>query len=217
MKRIILTVFGAAALLVACNNDAKKETTTDSTGTTNTAMSEKKAWIPVDTAKAMEAMMMAATPGEPHKMLASSNGNWNAEVSMWMTPDAPVTKSAGTATNRMIMEGRYQISEFKGDMMGMPFTGMSTTGYDNVKKKFVSTWVDNLGTGIIQMEGPWDDATKTMTLTGKMIEPTTGQDCEMKENFKVVDDNTQIMEMYGPDPKTGVLYKTMEIKFTRKK
>jgi hypothetical protein len=33
----------------------------------------------------------------------------------------------------------------------------------------------------------------------------------------MVDDNTQVMEMYGPDMKTGKEYKNMEIKFTRKK
>jgi hypothetical protein len=32
-----------------------------------------------------------------------------------------------------------------------------------------------------------------------------------------VDDDTQIMEMYGPDPKTGKEFKTMTIKFTRNK
>ena len=33
----------------------------------------------------------------------------------------------------------------------------------------------------------------------------------------VVDDDHHTMEMYGPDPATGKQFKTMEIKFTRKK
>ena len=33
----------------------------------------------------------------------------------------------------------------------------------------------------------------------------------------IVDDITHIMEMYGPDVKTGKQYKSMQIKFTRKK
>jgi hypothetical protein len=100
--------------------------------------------------------------------------------------------------------------------MGMPFTGMSITGYDNYKKKYVSAWIDNMGSGIMHMEGPWDEASKSMTLTGSMLDPATGKECKMREVFKIVDDNNQVMEMYGPDPKTGVEYKTMEIKFTRK-
>ena len=94
---------------------------------------------------------------------------------------------------------------------------MSTTGYDNAKKVYVSTWIDNIGTGVMKMEGPWDKATKSTTLTGKMIDPNTGKECDFKEIYTITDDNNQKMEMFGPDPKTGKQFKTMEIKLTRKK
>lgn len=165
----------------------------------------------------MKAWREYATPGEPHKMLAKFNGTWTGEVTMWMSPDAAPTTSTSTMTNKMVMDGRYQLSEFKGNFMGQPFTGMSTTAYDNAKKVFISTWIDNMGTGIMKMEGPWDEASKTMTLSGKMMDPSTGRECNMRETFKIVDDNTQIMEMYGPDPKTGKDFKTMTIKLTKKK
>lgn len=177
---------------------------------------ETKPWVPVDSATAMKAWMEYATPGEPHKMLAKSSGTWTGEVTMWMSPNAKPSISTSTSTNKMVMDGRYQLSEFQGNFMGMPFLGMSTTAYDNAKKVFVSTWIDNMGTGIMKMEGPWDEASKTMTLRGTMIDPATGRECNVKETFKIVDDDTQIMEMYGPDPKTGKEFKTMTIKFTRK-
>jgi len=101
--------------------------------------------------------------------------------------------------------------------MGQPFTGTSITGYDNAKKVFISTWIDNMSTAMMNMEGTWDDATKAINFKGKMICPANGKACEMREVFKMVDDNTQLMEMYGPDMKTGKEYKSMEIKFTRKK
>lgn len=44
-----------------------------------------------------------------------------------------------------------------------------------------------------------------------------GKDCNVREVFTFIDDNTQKMEMFGPDPKTGKEFKTMEIKFVRKK
>lgn len=34
----------------------------------------------------------------------------------------------------MIFGGRYQLSNYKGNFMGMPFEGMSIMGYDNAKK-----------------------------------------------------------------------------------
>ncbi len=42
------------------------------------------------------------------------------------------------------------------------FEGMSLMGYDNAKKVFMSSWVDNMGSGIMQMEGTWDPNTKTI-------------------------------------------------------
>ena len=166
----------------------------------------------------MKNWMAYSTPGDVHKMLAKSNGAWTSEISMWEKPDGPVMKATGTMNNKMIMGGRYQVSNFSGNMMGMPFEGMSIMGYDNATKKFSSSWIDTWSTGIGNMSGTWDEATKSLTLTGKTPDICRpGKECTMREVYKVVDENTHIMEMYGPDPKTGKEMKMMEIKFTRKK
>jgi len=219
MKRITLTICAAAFLLASCDNDKKTEEPIkgDATVSSGDSKPKEEPWVAVDSATAMKNWMDYATPGEPHKMLAKSNGTWTGDVTIWMAPDAPPATSTMTMVNKMVMDGRYQVSEAKGNMMGMPFNGMSTAGYDNHKKVYVSTWIDNMGTGIMKMEGPWDEANKSMTLTGTMIDPSTGRECEMKEVYKMTDDNNQVMEMYGPDPKTGKQFKTMEIKLTRKK
>jgi hypothetical protein len=99
--------------------------------------------------------------------------------------------------------------------MVMPYEGTSTTGYYNIKKVFFTTWMDNMSTMIMNMEGNWDDATKTINFKGKMICPGNGKECEMREVYKMVDNNHHLMEMYGPDMQTGKEYKSMEIKFTR--
>ena len=51
----------------------------------------------------MEAYMKAATPGEPHKMLASQAGTYDVKVKSWHEPGAPATEETGTAT-RMAVE-----------------------------------------------------------------------------------------------------------------
>ena len=219
MKRITFTICAAAFLLTSCSDEKKPDEIKAEPTVASTTESKPKeeTWVAVDSATMMKNWMEYATPGEPHKMLAKSNGTWNGEVTMWMAPDAQPTTSKMTMTNKMVMDGRYQVSEAKGNMMGMPFNGMSTTGYDNHKKVYMSTWIDNMGTGVMKLEGPWDEATKSTTLTGKMIDPSTGRECDFKEVYKIIDDNNQLMEMYGPDPKTGKPFKTMEIKLTRKK
>jgi len=216
MKHITITIF-AASLLFACNNPETKEigSTPDSSASTMTTDTKSEEWIPVDSATAMKTMMEVGTPGSEQAMLAKANGTWKVETTMWMSPDAEPMKSTGTMTNKMILGGRYQVSTFKGNMMGAPFEGTSTTGYDKARKVWTTTWVDNMSTGIMNMDGAWDDASKTATYTGKMLCPGNGQMCEMKQVTKMVDDNTQIMEMYGPDMKTGKQYKSMEMKLKK--
>lgn len=178
---------------------------------------KEEAWVPVDSATAQKAWMEYGMPGEPHKVLAESSGDWEGEISTWMGEGQAPMVTKGTMSSKMIMDGRYQLSNFTGDFMGMPFQGMSMMGYDNHKKMFMSTWIDNMGTGMMKMEGPWDESSKSMTLTGTMVDPTREKECDMKEIYRILDKDNHVMEMYGPDPQTGKQFKSMEIRFTRKK
>ena len=49
----------------------------------------------------------------------------------------------------MVMDGRYLVEEYDGEMMGQPFKGMGLMAYDNSEQRFVSAWIDNMGTGIM--------------------------------------------------------------------
>ena len=146
MKRITLTICAVLVTVICCKVSAQSE-------------AEMKAW--------MEYM----TPGDFHKEMAKWDGEWNEDITMWMAPGAPPTKSTASCVNKMILGGRYQSSTHSGSFNGMPFEGMSTTGYDNAKKIFISTWMDNMGTGIMVMEGKWDEKTKTLHLKGKQTDP----------------------------------------------
>lgn len=162
----------------------------------------------------MKAMMAYAAPGDNHKMLAKMAGTWSATVTFWMQPGAAPMTSSATAVNEMILGGRYLQSKNTGTMMGQPFEGMGITGYDNAKKVFIATWVDNFGTGILTMTGTWDDAAKGIVFSGKEVDPTTGKEFAYRQVVKNPDDHTQIMEMYA-NMGSGE-FKNMEIKYTRK-
>jgi hypothetical protein len=167
----------------------------------------------MDSAAKMKAWMDYMTPGQPHQMLAASDGKWKTESTMWMEPGAPPQTSTGEATNKMILGGRYQRMTYKGSMMGQAFEGESIIAYDNSKTMFVNTWIDNMGTGVMQMEGPWDEATKSMTLKGSCKDPITGKDMTMREVYRMVDDKHHEMEMYST--MDGKEYKNMEMKMTK--
>ena len=154
------------------------------------------------------------TPGDVHQMLAKSNGEWNEEMTMWMEPGAEPVKSTATAVNKMILGGRYQHSTHTGTVMGAPFEGIAITGYDNAKKMLVSTWIDNMGTGIMYSEGKWNDASKSAEFTGTAIDPVSGKELKIRQIMKTIDDDTEMMEMYTT--RDGKEFKSMEIKMTRK-
>ena len=206
-------------MLFACNNDKKNEETKTDKDTTKTEASVSKQETPppkMDSATMMKAMMDYGTPGAMHKMLAKSDGNWTEEITFWMDPSAPPQQMTASCTNKMVLNGLYQQSVHKGSYNKMPFEGWSTVGYDNAKKVFFSSWIDNMGSGIQNMEGTWDDATKTLTMKGKETDPMTGKDFDVRETMTLSDDNNQKMEMFRPGP-DGKEYKNMEIILKRKK
>lgn len=167
----------------------------------------------VDPMKAWQDYM---TPGPMHKMLAKETGTWEAEVSQWMDPSAPPNKMKATNVVTMSMNGLFQIGNFSTNMMGMPMAGQSTVGYDNAKKMFVSTWIDNLGSGIVKMTGHYDEATKTLHMKGTQTDPMTGHDSDIREEIKWHDENSYTMSMFGAGP-DGKEMKFMEGTFKRKK
>jgi|SRR5690606_10423394 len=167
------------------------------------------------TEEEMKAWMDYMTPGDIHNEIAKWDGEWAEEMTMWMAPDAPPQKYDLTCVNEMVLGGRYQTSVHKGNFGGMDFEGRSTLAYDNIKKKLISTWIDNMGTGLMVMEGTWDPKTKTANFKGMSMDPMSGKEVQMREVFTIVDDKTQKMEMYmtGPD---GKEYKSMEILLKKK-
>ncbi|MBI5403635.1 MAG: DUF1579 domain-containing protein [Ignavibacteriae bacterium] len=162
----------------------------------------------------MKKWMDYATPGKEHQSLAKMNGEWSFTSKMWMDPNAEPQISTGTAKFEMLLGGRYQQLTVTGKMMGMDFIGIGINGFDNAKKVYVSSWIDNVGTGLMFMEGKFDEASKKIIFKGVMVDPMTGKDTEYKETIKAIDDNNMEMEMFTVTD--GKDIKNMEIKYTRK-
>lgn len=173
-------------------------------------------------AEMMKQMMELAKLNENHKLLADLAGSWSTSVKM-MEPGKEPTVSKGSVTYKSIMNGRYFVGDHTGSMK-MPgadgkmkdftFKGMSIDGYDNVKQKFVSSWMDNMGTGISTFEGTYDPATKTVTYTGEMEMPP-GMKTPVRSVVKMTDKNHHTFEWY--ENRAGQEMKTLEINYTRQK
>src|SRR5438128_6324900 len=173
-------------------------------------------------AEMMKQMMELAKLNENHKLLAELAGSWSTSVKM-MEPGKEPSVSKGNVTFKSIMNGRYVIGDHTGSMK-MPgadgkmkdfaFKGMSIDGYDNVKQKFISSWMDNMGTGIMTLEGTYDSTTKTFTYTGEM-EMMPGMKTPVRAVVKITDKNHHTFEWY--ENRGGQETKTLEISYTRKK
>ncbi|MBK7121929.1 MAG: DUF1579 domain-containing protein [Chitinophagaceae bacterium] len=218
MRNTSLIFCAVVLLMTACNDNSKNATaTTDSTATAVTATKTDAAPAAMpDSAAMVKAWEDFKTPGDMHKWMAKTNGSWEGEVTQWMDPNAPPAKSKATITQSSALGGRYVISKYSGSMMGMPMEGISTLGYDNAKKLFVNTWVDNLGTGIVQMSGTYDEATKTLNLKGFQTDPMTGKESDIREELTTIDNDSYTMIMYGAGM-DGKEMKFMEGLFKRKK
>jgi hypothetical protein len=217
MKPLTIACFFALLVLLAACNDTATDASVDAAKTDSpaTAAATPPPGPELDSATKAKNWQEYMTPGDVHKMVASWDGTWKADMTMYM-PGAPPQVAPGKSVNKTILDGRYQTSVYTCTMMGMPFEGRSTMGYDNHKKLFVSTWIDNMGSGIMTGEGPWDEASKTITIKGKMMDAETRTEKDYRQVMKIIDDNNQFMEMYGAGP-DGKEVKFFEIKYTRGK
>jgi hypothetical protein len=175
---------------------------------------DKKSDKPMDQQAMMEAWKKLAMPGEPHKLFASLAGNWTITTKEWMEPGKPPTESTGTADMKMLLDGRFLYQEFNAQMMGQPFSGIGIDGYDNITKKYVTAWIDTMGTGIFMMEGTASADGKTITLKGSHPEPGGGK-MTHRAVWKIADTKTQTFDMYGAHH-GGKEMKVLEITYTRK-
>lgn len=176
---------------------------------------DKKPEKQMDPQAMMALWQKLAQPGEPHKLFAGLAGSWTTTTKEWMESGKPPTESTGTAEMKMLLDGRFLYQEYHAQMMGQPFSGIGIDGYDNVTKKYVTAWIDTMGTGIFMMEGTASADGKTITLKGSHPEPGGGK-MSHRAVWKIQDANNQTFEMYGTHGHGGKEMKFLEIVYTRK-
>lgn len=160
----------------------------------------------------MQNMAASAAVGTQHKFLKQLAGNWKAETTMWFPGVEKPEVSSGSASFTPIYGGRYLQMNYSGKFMGKKFNGQGLMGYDNVKQKFFSTWIDSMMTGHMVSEGSGiqDD---TITLESKMICPATHEEMKTVEKLSVTGKNSFTWTSFTKNG--SKLDKMMEIKYSR--
>lgn len=162
----------------------------------------------------MEAWEKMNAAGPHHKALERFAGEWDAEVKTMM-PDGSEVKTKGKQVARMTLGGKFLESTFEGSMMGKPYAGRGLTGYDNVRKKYVSTWADSMSTGVMVFVGDAPADGKVFTSTAEQTS-ADGKTEKWREVTTFHDDESYTFDMFVETP-DGKDFKMMSIRYTRVK
>lgn len=173
---------------------------------------------PAITEEMMKKWAEAGTPGDPHKVLDQFVGKWDISTRMWFEgPAKPPMEVKATAEIKWILDGRFVQEDATCQMMGMSQKSIGVTGYDNLKKKYVITYMDNTSTAIYTGEGMLDESGKVMTLFGKFDEPMTGErDKVIKFVTRLIGPDKHIFEIYDLVG-TPSEFKSLEMTYVRRR
>jgi len=147
-------------------------------------------------------------PGPEQEKLERFVGDWDCAV------DFMGQETKSTASYKMGFGGFWLTEHVKGEFGGQPFEGRATTGYDPLKKKYVSTWIDSMGLAMMISEGSFDKDGKTYTETGEMP-GEDGKTQKVKSVFEFPDKDKILFTMYAVAD--GKDQQMMKITYTRKK
>lgn len=171
---------------------------------------------PLNMEEMMKKMMEMGAPGKQHEMLMKMVGEWECDVTEYpMFPSMKETHSKGKAEFEAKFGGRFVEQEFESEFNGMKYEGVGFMGYDNNKKVFTSTWMDNMSTQFMYAEGTMDEKTKTITEMGESHCPMGKMKNKMLTTWK--SDDEFVFEMHAQMEGTTEMKKMMQIVYKRKK
>lgn len=184
--------------------------------TTGTAKVEEKAEpVRTLTPEQIERRIQAySTPGVAHQVLNGRVGVWAVDVKYWAPGASEPTTLAATSEVKWTMDGLFLEDRMRSAFGKETFKGLGFVGYDNLKERYVSTWIDNSGTSIHTFEGGYDPESRTFRYVGKSPDPATGKFLDLRATERMVDENNWIHESWVLQP-DGQERKALEITYKR--
>jgi hypothetical protein len=154
------------------------------------------------------------TPGVAHQVLNGRVGTWQCSIRYWPPYSAEPESMAATSDIKWTMDGLFLEDRTRSDFGGNPFKGLGLMGFDNLKQRYVSTWIDNKSTSIASSEGGYDPDTRTFRFAGKAADPASGRMLDVRCLERVIDDDNWTSEAWILQP-SGEERKLLEIAYKR--
>ena len=158
---------------------------------------------PKPTPEQIQAMVAEMGPAPEHRVLASLEGRWTLDITYNMGgPQAKSMKARGTATNRMILGGRFLMSEGVSDnpagaeLGGAKVEMVGIYGFDRRTKEYTTIGLDTMGTYWVTAAGVMKPD-KTIVMAGETLDDHAGSKQVRKYDMvlKVVDANTYLTQI----------------------
>lgn len=156
---------------------------------------------------------------EHHQLLAPLAGTWYYEMRYWSKEGAEPQISTGTATNKIILGGKYLLSKtsliLNAGGQNIPYEGLGMLGYDTNKKAFTSVWADSMHTGIITGSGHYDEKLNAIEEKGMFKNPLDAKERPYRSILQFADNGTYKRTFYTVG-KSGKEFKIVEVTFERR-
>jgi hypothetical protein len=137
---------------------------------------------------------MKIEPQKEHQWLQKLVGEWTYESEAPMEPGKPPEKCTGTESVRSL-GGVWVLCEGRGEMPGGgTATTIMTLGFDQVKKRYVGTFIGSMMTNLWVYEGELDAASKVLTLDTEGPSFTAeGKIAKYKDAIEIKSDNHRVL------------------------
>lgn len=152
-----------------------------------------------------------ATSTEPHDNLATLVGQWAATTKF--TDAAPLSES-GNVEVKTILGGKFIWMETKGSTGTGSFTKVKIVGYDNIDRKYQTTWMSDQQNDMIQLKGV-SDSGKMFTFLGGYHD-AEGKAMILRAVLTITDKDHFAWECFRME-QNGKPTKILEVAYARRK